>query len=483
MATKKKEDSLTIEDKLKTALVPEDEQPYRIPGDWVWTRLGEISLDPQYGWTTSATSEGEVRLLRTTDITAGQIDWSSVPYCKETPADLEKYLIRDGDIVISRAGSVGFSHLIKNPEKAVFASYLIRFKPLIVHEYLAHFLKSQIYWDAISESSSGIAIPNVNASKLKQISIPVAPLPEQQRIAEKLESLLGKIKEAKALLDEVPQILQNFRQSVLAAACSGRLTENWRREHPDEKSSFITQRQGQGHQIFEIPETWAVITVKDVSTKIEYGYTASSNKSPVGPKLLRITDIQDGKVNWEDVPYCEIEERKKVRFLLAPGDIVFARTGATTGKSFIIEECPDAVFASYLIRIKPGSQIIPKYMYFFFQSEFYWKQIYENLSGIAQPNCNATKLSLVNLPHPSLSEQEEIVRFIESLFDKADDLEAQYKTAMELIESLPEVILSKAFRGELVPQNPSDEPASAILDRIIGEEKVSRDKSPKRFGN
>ena len=247
------------------------------------------------------------------------------------------------------------------------------------------------------------------------------------------------------------------------------MTAYWRKENPNEKSSFITRRQAQGDQIFDLPGTWAVVTVKDVSTKIEYGYTASSNKSPVGPKLLRITDIQDGKVNWEDVPYCEIEEKKKPKFLLTTDDIVFARTGATTGKSFIIEECPEAVFASYLIRIKPGNEIVPKFMYFFFQSEFYWKQIYENISGIAQPNCNATKLSSVNLPHPPLSEQQEIVRRVESLFSKADDLEARYKEAMELIETLPEIILSKAFRGELVPQYPNDEPAFGLLERITFE--------------
>ena len=113
-----------------------------LPSSWVWTRLGEICLDSQYGWTTSASKEGTLHLLRTTDITSGNIIWDSVPFCKEEPDDREKYLLKDGDIVISRAGSVGYSYLIKNPEEAVFASYLIRFKSLIGEQYLSYFLKS-----------------------------------------------------------------------------------------------------------------------------------------------------------------------------------------------------------------------------------------------------------------------------------------------------------------------------------------------------
>jgi len=109
---------------------------------WVWTKLGDICFGPQYGWTTSATTKGTLHLLRTTDITSGNIDWNSVPFCEKEPTEKEKYLLKDGDIVISRAGSVGCSYLIKNPKNAVFASYLIRFKPLIDKQYLAYFLKS-----------------------------------------------------------------------------------------------------------------------------------------------------------------------------------------------------------------------------------------------------------------------------------------------------------------------------------------------------
>jgi type I restriction enzyme S subunit len=497
MAVKKKEASLSIEDKLRAALVADDKQLYPIPENWVWTRLGEISLDPQYGWTTSAASEGDVQLLRTTDITSGQIDWTSVPYCKEIPADLEKYLIRDGDIVISRAGSVGFSNLIKNPEKAVFASYLIRFKPLIVQEYLAHFLKSQTYWAAISESSSGIAVPNVNASKLKQISIPVAPLSEQQRIAAKLESLLGKIKEAKALLDEIPEILENFRQTVLAAAYSGRLTSEWREKNANvepasnllirihERRMALVQSKKERMQITEafeernllidndalgfddIPLTWATCRIGAIGTVCN-GSTPSR----------KVPEFWGGDIPWVssgEVHNNIISETREwitkkgfkgssVRFLPS-GTVLLAMIGEgkTRGQSAVL--AIKATINQNIAAVIIDHQLVRSdYVWRWFQ--FQYEATREQGGGSGPQALNCQRVRELPFVLPPLSEQQEIVQRIESLFSKADDFETQYKEAMEQIESLPEIILSKAFRGELVPQDPNDEPASVLLNRI-----------------
>ncbi|EQD58555.1 restriction modification system DNA specificity domain protein, partial [mine drainage metagenome] len=116
---------------------------------------------------------GRIRLLRTTDITSGEIDWSTVPFCTDEPPDVDKYLLHEGDIVISRAGSVGVSYLITRVKPSVFASYLIRFRPgpAVEGRYLAYFLKSRDYWQQIADNTSGIAIPNVNASKISDIRL------------------------------------------------------------------------------------------------------------------------------------------------------------------------------------------------------------------------------------------------------------------------------------------------------------------------
>src|SRR5262245_33675587 len=123
----------------------------------------------------------------------------------------------------------------------------------------------------------------------------------------------------------------------------------------------------------EIPEGWTEATVGDVSVDISYGYTTSASTVPNGPRFLRITDIQNGQVDWPSVPFCKVPPRDIAGYELKPGDIVFARTGATTGKSFLIHSAPKAIFASYLIRLRPSNAILPEFLANFFQSKLYWE--------------------------------------------------------------------------------------------------------------
>ena len=163
----------------------------------------------------------------------------------------------------------------------------------------------------------------------------------------------------------------------------------------------------------------------------------------IGPHLLRITDIQDGSVNWETVPYCDCPKPEK--YLLQKDDILFARTGPT-GRSFLIEECPTAVFASYLIRLRVREWVTPQYLYAFFQSPDYWAQVSANTSGSAQPNCNATKLANLRVPLPPPEEQERIVTYLSNFQEKVNRIKTlQAQTAHELNGILPSV-LDRIFR-------------------------------------
>ena len=190
-----------------------------LPKGWVWTTLQEVCLAPQYGWTTKASPHGTLHLLRTTDITTGSLNWDTVPFCSEEPPDKEKYLLKTGDIVISRAGSVGYSCLVKNPPHAVFASYLIRFRPLpmIDAHYLSFFLKSSFYWNAISAEKTGSTLPGVNATKLKRLPILLPPLPEQRAIAHVLQT----IQEAKTALEQEMVHLDELFHAMLNELMTG----------------------------------------------------------------------------------------------------------------------------------------------------------------------------------------------------------------------------------------------------------------------
>jgi type I restriction enzyme S subunit len=186
--------------------------------------------------------------------------------------------------------------------------------------------------------------------------------------------------------------------------------------------------------------------------KLGYGFTAKSSHSHNGPKYLRITDIQNKTVNWDDVPNCVISSEEKSKFKLKKGDIVFARTGATTGKSYLINDEVDAVFASYLIRIEPNIDIlVPEFLFYFFQSSYYWDVITEGITGSAQGGFNASKLQAmrVNFPNEKKSQEEIVARIREfeaELYLRASKLLDQSSRIAELRISL----LSQAFAQEEV---------------------------------
>ena len=196
----------------------------------------------------------------------------------------------------------------------------------------------------------------------------------------------------------------------------------------------------------------------------------------------RITDIQDGKVDWDAVPFTTTDDPGT--YLLKSGDIVFARTGATVGKSFLITELPyPSVYASYLIRIRMLGDLPPEYIYQFFDSACYWSQITDKSVGVGQPNCNGTSLKGLLIPLPPINEQLRIVPTAQALLEYVATIDTDRKELLAIIANVKTKILDLAIRGQLVPQDPADEPASVLLERIRAEKeelikqgKIKRDK-------
>ncbi len=169
---------------------------------------------------------------------------------------------------------------------------------------------------------------------------------------------------------------------------------------------------------FEIPETWQWERWGNISQSIQYGYNASA-KSDGRIKMVRISDIHNNSVQWDTVPYCDISEDEIESYLLQPNDILFARTGGTVGKSYLVNDIPEpAIYAGYLIRTRYSKEISSKYLKYFMGSELYWTQLRSGTIATAQPNCNGQTLSKMLLPIPPKSEQERIVQMIENVFSK-----------------------------------------------------------------
>jgi type I restriction enzyme, S subunit len=244
-----------------------------------------------------------------------------------------------------------------------------------------------------------------------------------------------------------------------------------------------------------LAETNGLSILSDYLEDTQYGYTASAK--PEGEiKLLRITDITEGKVNWDSVPYCDCEKPEK--YLLNQDDILVARTGGTTGKSFIVKNVPSkVVYASYLIRLRIKKGNNPEFISAFLNSYTYWSQLVELKSGAAQPNVNAEKLKKIIIPKCSSEIQNRYISYLKgdfnddvldtrikellSLFDRNQALKDGHNHQLDILKKLRQQILQDAMIGKLVPQDPNDEPASKLLERIKAEkEKLIRDKKIKK---
>ncbi|WPD75340.1 restriction endonuclease subunit S [Dickeya fangzhongdai] len=258
---------------------------------------------------------------------------------------------------------------------------------------------------------------------------------------------------------------------------------------------------------FELPSGWEWVRLIDIMADIHYGYTASADETKE-IKLLRITDIQDDKVNWETVPGCDISEKMTEQYKLINNDIVIARTGGTVGKSYLVEDINvSSVFASYLIRLKYLSPMQAGFTKIFLGSQLYWKQLYDGTSGTGQPNVNGNTLKAIILPIAPISEQHKVISKVDELMSLCDQLEQQSLSSLDAhqqlvetllatltdsqnaeqladnwarisqyfdtlftteasIDALKQTILQLAVMGKLVPQDPNDEPASELLKRI-----------------
>ncbi len=231
---------------------------------------------------------------------------------------------------------------------------------------------------------------------------------------------------------------------------------------------------------FEVPSSWMWTTIGEISKSILYGVSESAK--PIGEyKLLRITDIQDNEVNWNTVPYTNYDAQKAESYLLKDGDILFARTGATVGKSYLVKGLSDKViYASYLIRVQTYSALMPEYVKYFFESGYYWEQIQTGAVGVGQPNVNGTILSQLHIPIPPKEEQNRIVVGLSKWLNLIDIIENGKSDLKAAVKQAKSKILDLAIHGKLVPQDPNDEPASELLKRINPKAEIASDNA--RYG-
>lgn len=261
--------------------------------------------------------------------------------------------------------------------------------------YLAFLAHTPAFIAHAVATTSGVNHPRTGWSEIARFSHQIPPLAEQRAIA----GVLGKIQAAVEVQEKIVATLKELKAATMA-----KLFREGLRGEPLKQT-----------EIGEIPESWQVVQLDDYCEKPRYGFTESAKNEPVGPKFLRITDITEYGVDWDAVPYCACPQEVLDEFRLRAGDLVVARIGATTGKSYLITECPEAVFASYLIRLRAKPGLDSAYLSCFFETEAYWSQVRAGKGSNLKGGMNASILSKLLIPLPSYDEQKQIVATLKGI--------------------------------------------------------------------
>jgi type I restriction enzyme S subunit len=287
--------------------------------------------------------------------------------------------------------------------------------------FLLNYFKNEI-----EKEGTGSTFKAINKSKLQEFKIPIPPLPEQKKIARVLSTIQRAIEQQDKIIEATRKLKKSLMHTLFTEGLNGE----------EQKET----------EIGRVPKSWDVMRLGDVCKKPQYGLTASATQIDTGSKFLRISDIQNQKVYWNDVPCCECSEEEIKKYELEKSDIVIARIGATTGKSYLLDEStPLSVFGSYLIRIKTKEELNQDYLYQFFNSARYWEQINKNKGGRLKGGVNSSVLVNLKIPFPPLPEQQQIAHILSTVDKKIEIEERRKATLKELFKSM----LHKLMSGEI----------------------------------
>jgi type I restriction enzyme S subunit len=387
---------------------------------------------------------------------------------------------------------------------------IIRVNEALEPSYLLNLILSPYIQKSIHFSKVETARPNISLSDLNQLSIPLPPRNEQKRIVAAIESLRNRSQNARSALSAIPELCDKFRQSVLAAAFRGDLTADWREQNPAvepavklveriynlrrqqyEKECLESSREGRKKprhppnlepQIrfpeykIELPETWSWMSFEDVSSIRQHAMSSGPFGSALGTKdyreagvpVIRGQNIQNGKFVASSFVYVSKEKALELsRSNAYPGDIVVVAVGSSGQAALVPEDLPRAVLSQNCNKVTVDQSFVnPKFIVLLLQNEIATSQMAEKTTDTVRQFLSLTNLKTTLLPVPPLAEQNEVVKRVEKLSLFASQLEKQYQELQELLIHLDRAILAKAFRGELVEQDPNDEPASVLLERI-----------------
>jgi type I restriction enzyme S subunit len=384
-----------------------------LPRDWEIGELGEVAdYINGYGFGPSEWSKYGRPIIRIQNLTGSS---ANINYY-DGEID-HRYLVKPGDLLISWSASLGA--FIWRGEEAWVNQHIFKVANLnkqVDKYYLFYIINDHI--ERIKSKTRGSTMKHFTRKEFLVTKIPLPPPPEQRAIAH----VLSTIRQAIEAQDKIIAAARELKKSLMCHLFTYGPV-------PVAEAEKVLLKET---EIGPVPAHWHAVKLGDVIDKPEYGYTATASSEIIGPKFLRITDIQNNGVDWVSVPYCECSPVEEGKYRLQSGDILFARIGATTGKTYLIKDSPPAIFASYLIRVRCKSSLLPDYLGQFTTSKQYWNQINASKGGRLKQGINIPVLKSLLVPFPSLPEQQKIALMLSSV-DKKTETEENRKAALQTL--------------------------------------------------
>ena len=455
MARGKKKETLTPEERLQAALVPENEQPYKVPKNWCWTRMENIAQWGSGGTPSRKIPEyynGDIPWIKTGELNDDYIFETEEHITQEAIFHSSAKLFPENTVAIAMYGAtigkVGILGIAATTNQACACGVS---NLLVNYKYLFYYARSQK--DNFIKKGKGGAQPNISQEIIKSHEFPLPPLSEQHRIVDRIESLFAKLDEAKQKAQDALDSFETRKAAILHKAFTGELTAQWRKEH------------GVGM------ESWDGLQWGSFIVSIEAGKNWNAEGRPPRADefgVVKVSAVTWGEFNEVESKTCTVEEQWNENVQIHEGDFLFSRANTLqlVGNCVIVKSISRRLMLSdKILRFKFDKRVIPEYVLHFTRSNLYRNQIEQLASGNqdGMRNVSQKNMKLVEFPIPKLEEQAEIVRLLDDLLDKEQQAKEAAEGVLEKIDLIKKAILARAFRGELDTNDPNEESAVSLL--------------------
>ena len=455
MARGKKKETLTPEERLQAALVPESEQPYKLPENWCWTRLENIAQWGSGGTPSRKILEyynGDIPWIKTGELNDDYIFETEEHITQEAISHSSAKLFPVNTIVIAMYGAtigkVGILGVVATTNQACACGVS---NSSVNYKYLFYYARSQK--DNFIKKGKGGAQPNISQEIIKFHEFPLPPLCEQQRIVNRIESLFAKLDEAKQKAQDALDSFETRKAAILHKAFTGELTAQWRKEHG------------------ETMESWKCCSFENCVLKMQNGLSKRSSNSGTPFIVVRLANLSDDGFITDDLREILLDEKEQKNYSLKDNDILMIRVNGSkdnVGKQFLFSNKQNWAFCDHIIRITYKEEISPAYMVYFSKTNIYRRYIEDNMVSSAGQNTISRKgMASLLIPVPLITEQTEIVRILDDLLAKEQQAKEAAEGVLEQIDLIKKAILARAFRGELGTNDPKEESAVELLKQVL----------------